>query len=364
MNQASSSSVASRPSIRLPLIGHPALRVILAALLFGAATPASKPLLDHLSVAPLAAFLYLGAALGVSPVALRGGVRLPKDTADLRRLFLAILLGGVLAPLAILAALDLSAAASISLWLNLEIVATAVVGYLFFRDHLGRYGWLAVVGVFIASAVLAVGEGLTGVAAGFLVAVGCTLWAFDNHFTSLIGTLDPARTTFWKGLLAGFFNLVVAATIGGTRLEWGAFGLALLVGALCYGVSISLYISGARAMGASRAQLVFAGAPYFGLILSILFLHEPFVPRYIFAIVLFVGSLTLLFRERHEHMHAHPALRHEHTHRHDDAHHTHSHPDLPPGVEHSHSHEHEPVRHSHPHWPDLHHRHDHPKREN
>ena len=363
MNQASSPSVASRASIRLPLIGHPALRVVVAAILFGAATPASKPLLEHLSVAPLAAFLYLGAAIGVSPVALRRGVRLPADTADLRRLFLAILLGGVLAPLAVLAALDLSKAASISLWLNLEIVATAVVGYLFFRDHLGRYGWLAVAGVFIASTILALGEGLTGVAAGFLVAAGCTLWAFDNHFTSLIGTLDPVQTTFWKGLLAGFFNLVVAATIGGTKLQWGAFGLALLVGALCYGVSIALYISGARAMGASRAQLVFAGAPYFGLFLSIVFLKEPFFPRYVFAIALFVGSLVLLFRERHVHVHSHSALTHEHMHRHGDGHHTHTHPDLPAGVEHSHSHEHEPVTHSHPHWPDLHHRHDHPKGE-
>jgi drug/metabolite transporter (DMT)-like permease len=361
MNQTPSPSMASRVSLRIPVIGHPAVRVIVAALLFGAATPASKPLLGHLSVVPLAAFLYLGAALGVSPIALRGGVRLPADTRDLRRLFLAILLGGVLAPIAILVALDLSAAASISLWLNLEVVATAVVGYLFFRDHLGRYGWLAVLGVFIAATILAVGEGLTGVLAGFLVAVGCTLWAFDNQFTSLIASLDPARTTFWKGLLAGFFNLVVAATMGQTKLEWGAFGLALLVGAVCYGLSIALYISGARAMGASRAQLVFAGAPYFGLLLSILFLHEPFALRYVFAIVLFAGSLLLLFRERHEHLHAHSALHHEHVHRHDDGHHTHSHLGLPPNVEHSHPHEHEPVTHSHPHWPDLHHRHDHPK---
>src|SRR5262249_43072525 len=145
MNQGSL-GVGSRIPMRLPVI-HPVARVVIAALLFGAATPASKPLLNHLSVAPLAAFLYLGAALGVSPIALRAGVRLPSDNADLRRLFASILTGGVLAPLAILAALGLSKAASISLWLNLEIVATAVVGYLFFRDHLGIYGWLCVAGV-------------------------------------------------------------------------------------------------------------------------------------------------------------------------------------------------------------------------
>jgi len=363
MNQASSSSVASGASLRLPHIGHPAVRVLLAALLFGAAIPASKQIVDRLDVVLLAAFLYLGAALGVSPVALKGGVRLPSDTADLRRLFLAILLGGVFAPIAVLGGLKLSAAASISLWLNLEIVATAVVGYLFFRDHLGLYGWLAVAGVFIAATILAVGEGLTGVAAGFLVAVGCTLWAFDNQLTSLIVSLDPARITFWKGLLAGFFNLVLAATLNLTKLQWSAFGLAILIGAVCYGMSIALYISGARAMGATRAQVVFAGAPFFGLILSLVFLHEPFLLQYAFAIVLFGASLYLLFRERHEHVHSHSALAHEHRHRHDDGHHTHSHPDLPPGVEHAHPHQHESLTHSHPHWPDLHHRHEHEKGE-
>ena len=361
MNQGSL-GLSSRISMRLPAI-HPIARVVLAALLFGAATPASKPLLSHLSVAPLAAFLYLGAALGVSPFALRTGVRLPSDNADLRRLFGAILTGGVLAPLAVLAALGLSKAASISLWLNLEVIATALVGFFFFRDHLGLFGWLAVLGVFIASVVLAVGEGLTGVVAGVLVAIGCTLWAFDNHFTSLIASLDPARITFWKGLIAGLFNLVVAATLGVPKLHWGAFALALVVGAFCYGISIALYISGARAMGASRAQLVFAGAPYFGLILSLIFLNEPFAVHYVFAIVLFIGSLFLLFRERHEHMHSHPALDHEHMHRHDDEHHTHVHPELDPNVEHSHAHNHEPITHTHPHWPDLHHRHDHPKGE-
>jgi hypothetical protein len=44
-----------------------------SAALFGAATPASKALLADLSPFQLAGLLYLGAALGVAPVAWRRG---------------------------------------------------------------------------------------------------------------------------------------------------------------------------------------------------------------------------------------------------------------------------------------------------
>jgi drug/metabolite transporter (DMT)-like permease len=359
VNQSSPDRVAASPSRRTFGVKHPAFRVLLAALLFGAATPAQKPLLGHLDVVLLAAFLYLGAALGVSPISLRHGVRLPADKPDLRRLFMAILLGGVLAPVALLLGLRLAAAASVSLWLNLEVVATAIVGALFFHDRLGRRGWLAIGGVVIAGVILALGESRAGILAGCFVALACLGWGFDNQLTSVIASLNPAQTTFWKGLLAGLFNLCLALVLGVTKLDWSAAGLAVLVGAFCYGVSIALYIGGAREMGASRAQLVFAGAPFFGLFFSVLFLGEALAPHYLFAMLCFGVSLFVLFRERHEHRHTHAALVHTHAHRHDDGHHTHRHPGLPAGLRHSHPHEHEAMTHAHPHWPDLHHRHEH-----
>jgi drug/metabolite transporter (DMT)-like permease len=53
--------------------------VILAAALFGTATPASKMLLADLTPIQLAGLLYLGAAIGVLPRAVRrGGIRLPR----------------------------------------------------------------------------------------------------------------------------------------------------------------------------------------------------------------------------------------------------------------------------------------------
>jgi drug/metabolite transporter (DMT)-like permease len=192
-----------------------------------------------------------------------------------------------------------------------------------------------------------------------LVATACLFWGLDNQLTSLIASISPAQTTFWKGLVAGLLNLTLAAVLGVKTVWWGAVGPAILVGTLSYGVSIALYIGAARELGATRAQLLFAAAPFFGLLFSVVALGEHLTSRHGVAAILFGGSIALLFLDRHVHAHTHQTLGHAHVHRHDDGHHLHTHPELPPSLRHTHAHEHEEVTHSHPHRPDLHHRHGH-----
>ncbi len=78
-----------------------------------------------------------------------------------------MLLGGIAGPVLLLFGLRVAAAASVSLWLNLELVATAVLGVLFFRDQLSGRAWLGAALV-VASAVLLSWDGGT---AGFLPGV-------------------------------------------------------------------------------------------------------------------------------------------------------------------------------------------------
>ena len=79
-----------------------------------------------------------------------------------------------------------------SLWLNLEAAATALLGRFVFRDQLGRYGWLGAGGIILASVLLSLGEGAAGIRAGVLVALACVAWAVDNHLTALIDGLPVA----------------------------------------------------------------------------------------------------------------------------------------------------------------------------
>ena len=91
---------------------------LLGAMLFGAAAPLSKSLLGVLSNFHLAGLLYLGAALGVSLILIREGTfRLPWKIPrrNSLRLLGAIVFGGMLGPIFLLAGLRIAAAASVSL---------------------------------------------------------------------------------------------------------------------------------------------------------------------------------------------------------------------------------------------------------
>jgi drug/metabolite transporter (DMT)-like permease len=333
---------------------------LLAALLFGAATPASKLLLRELGPFQLAGLLYLGAALGVAPVVWlerRRGLRPRATRADLARLAGAVLLGGLAGPVLLLFGLRQSLAGSVSLWLNLEMVATAVLGVLWFREHLGRAGWTGVAGVVAAGAILAGSAGWPGLVALGLVAAACLCWGLDNHWTALVDGVTPAASTLVKGAGAGAVGLAIGALIEPMEASSPAIAAALVTGALCYGASIALSIAAAQALGATRAQSLFATAPFAGAALSFTLLGEPLGPAHAAALPLFAVSLWLLARSQHAHPHRHEPIEHVHSHRHDDGHHDHAHPGLPPGARHTHAHRHGPQEHAHPHWSDVHHRH-------
>jgi len=338
------------------------LTALAAAVLFGAATPANKTLLTDLPPFQLAGLLYLAGALVMLPSVLRSGSGLSKlDQTNRRRLLGSVVAGGMIAPVLLLLGLRLASAASVSLLLNLEMVATAILGALVFSEPLGRRGWIGATGVVVAGAILS-GGAWPGIMAAVLVAGACIGWALDNHLTALIDGITPMVSTFWKGAVAGSVNLALGMATAPLSATPRVIAAALLIGALAYGVSIVLYIRAAQQLGAVRSQAIFASAPFIGAALSYGLLGDPLAPSAMIAAALMVGSACLLFDGTHAHPHRHPVVVHTHSHRHDDAHHDHDHPNLPDGARHTHEHRHDERVHAHPHWPDLHHRHGHERR--
>jgi drug/metabolite transporter (DMT)-like permease len=309
----------------------------------------------------LAGLLYLGAALGTGAWLLRDGraPSLPRDRSNRARLLGAVALGGIAGPLLLLEGLRLAPASSVALLLNLEIAATAALGAWLFREPLGARGWLAVAGIASAGALVSGSAGWPGIPAAALVAAACACWGLDNQLTARIDGIAPAQAAFWKGAVAGSANLAIGLAMAPVAARAPSVAAALAVGALSYGASVALYIAAAQQLGATRAQAVFASAPFLGAALSFAALAEPLGRVQLAGAALLALSVALLLRARHAHPHRHDTLEHVHAHRHDDGHHLHEHSGAAPSTLHSHWHRHEPLSHAHPHWPDLHHRHRH-----
>ena len=339
---------------------YPILLAILSAVLFGIATPINKLLLNDMNPFSLAGFLYLGASIGLFPIVLSRKELLyvfKLNRSNVNRLFGAVILGGIMGPILILFGLKFASAASVSLWLNLELVATSVLGFLFFKDYLGRKGWI---GVFIALAsgvLLTINEGNSGILSAILVALACICWGFDNHFTSLIDGISAVQSTFIKGFFAGIINISIGFFILNSPLSFKFIIYGIILGSISYGISIVLYIISAQKLGAIRSQIIFSSAPFFGVFFAVIFLSETITILQIISFILLIFSITLLAFEKHEHLHEHDKIEHTHLHNHDDFHHDHKHEEKTPF--HEHLHLHKSTAHSHPHWPDIHHRHKH-----
>ncbi len=346
---------------------YPITQALIAALLFGASAPLSKILLGEIAPIPLAAFLYLGSGIGLLGIKIyqRSTQRLADEReaqikkSDFPWLAGAILAGGVAAPITLLFSLQNTPAATASLLLNFEGVATTFIAALAFKESISRRAWWAIVLVTLSSICLSVNplNASWGFSLGSLgIIAACILWGIDNNFTRNISAKDPLMIVTIKGLSAGSFSLGMALFLGQRLPGLGVIFGAMLLGSLSYGVSIVLFIHAMRSLGAARTSALFGTAPLAGMILSFLLFRE--FPSWLFMVALplmIIGTLFLV-SEKHEHAHVHALTIHEHAHEHDDEHHDHDH-DGGDAQKHSHIHTHDESVHEHDHLPDIHHRH-------
>lgn len=133
---------------------------LLSALLFGASTPLAKLLLGSVDPWMMAGLLYLGAGIGLAAIHIsRAALRLPAVEAPLRRsdlpwLALVVLAGGIGGPLLLMFGLSRTDAASASLLLNLETIATMAIAWIVFRENVDRRLLLGAFAILLGAAVL------------------------------------------------------------------------------------------------------------------------------------------------------------------------------------------------------------------
>jgi drug/metabolite transporter (DMT)-like permease len=336
------------------------LRCGAAAVLFGATAPIASRLADDTTAPALAGLLYLGAAVAVLPFALRKPVDVAAARIGLGRLGIAVLVGGFLGPLLFAAGLSRTPAATASLLLNLELVATIVLAALLFHEHIGRRVDVGTAFV-VAAGVVLVWTDSPELRLGALLIVGaCICWGLDNCVTADLDQIAPEHVTLAKGVIAGGTNFVLGVALGAAIPSLGVVVGALLVGAFGYGASITLWVTGARDLGAARGQLVFATAPFIGVLVAWAVLGDPVRSAEVISVVLAAVGVSRVVGSGHLHKHHHQPLEHDHEHTHDDGHHRHTHrAGLDTAGRHTHRHRHDELVHAHPHVPDLHHRHEH-----
>ncbi len=347
--------------------GPGAILALASAALFGATVPLAKLLLAETDPWLLAGLFYLGAGGGLAIVSLivrvRGGARSRRETAVAGTgwwwLAAAVVAGGMVGPVLLMLGLARTAAATSALLLNLEVVLTALIAWVAFRENVDRRIVLGMVAIVAGAAVLSWRDvpTVSDVLGPLFIAGACLAWAIDNNLTRKVALSDPVQIATIKGLAAGATNVTLALAAGASLPRAGIVAQSFAIGFLGYGVSLVLFVMALRHLGTARTGAYYAIAPFVGAALAVVALGEPATPTMVVAGALMMVGIWLHLAERHQHEHAHAPIIHAHRHRHD-SHHRHNHgPVDPPGESHAHVHTHAPLRHAHRHFPDSHHRH-------
>jgi drug/metabolite transporter (DMT)-like permease len=352
--------MTSHPHIHL---GAGVLLALGSATLFGATSPLSKLMLADIDAQSLAGLLYIGAGVGLFAVFIgrqlsgRATQEAPVRLKDSFWLGAVILFGGVFGPLLLMLGLSRTSAATGSLLLNLESLATMGIAWVVFRENVDRRLLIGAAAILLGALALSwEGQGVRLDTGAALIAAACVCWGIDNNLMRKVSSADPIVTAMIKGLGAGTVNLAIALWRGVALPSLPAATLALVLGFVAIGLSLVLFILALRHLGTARTGAYFSLAPFIGALIALAMGEPPTFNLAIAAVLMGIG-LWLHLTERHEHDHTHEPLWHEHRHVHDD-HHRHEH-EGPFAEPHSHFHRHAPIRHKHPHYPDLHHRHDH-----
>jgi len=339
----------------------PILAVLISGALFGLSVPFSKVLVGDMSPVTLAGLLYAGSFLGLSAwMLLRRKMATPPSSerllrSDIPYLAGAIMAGGIIAPILLMVGLERTAASSVSLLLNLEGVATAVIAVAVFREKGGSRLWAALVAMTAASAVLSYSPGGSALGEGsIMIVLAMVCWGIDNNLMQKVSDHDPVQLALIKSACAASASLALAFMFfGGVGLSTTTMG-ALAIGAACYGASLAFFMIGLRHLGSCRTASFFSVGPFVAAVAAIPLLGEDVTVQLIAAGGLMAFGTWLITSEGHVHEHVHEAVEHDHLHSHEDGSHDHG-----GQGSHTHAHIHKAIVHSHSHWPDAGHRHGH-----
>ena len=322
-----------------------------AAALYAVNIPLSKLLLEQVQPTMMAAFLYLGAGLGLLLLGLVTGEREKGDA--LSRAELPYTIGMILldigAPILLMLGLLRTNAASASLLNNFEIVATSLIAFFAFRELLSRRLVLAIARVTAASITLSFdGSGGFRFDTGSLLVLGASCcWGLENNCTRMLSSKSSVQITTIKGIFSGLGSLAVALVMGDRipGLLWILF--TLMLGFVAYGLSINFYIRAQKDLGAAKTSAYYSIAPFLGVAFGMLMLGERPGLRFYVGLGIMILATMLLAKDTIslQHTHAHTHI-HSHPHRHGDLIHDHEHSHI---HTHTHIHGEEEASHDHHH---------------
>lgn len=278
---------------------------ILAAALYSINAPFSKILLGFMPPTLMAGFLYVGAGIGITFIALIRKMK-KHETKELKLTkselpyTIAMIILDIAAPIFLLFGLNATTAANASLLNNFEIVATAIIALMVFKERISLRLWFGILFITLSCGILSFEDvsSLHFSYGSLFVLLSAICWGFENNCTRKISSKDPLQIVLLKGIFSGIGSLTIGLYMGEHIASlWSIFAV-LWIGFIAYGLSIYFYVYAQRLLGAARTSAYYAVAPFIATILSLIILREVPDIAYYFALALMIIGAWLSSQDK------------------------------------------------------------------
>ena len=197
------------------------LLAILAAGLYAINSPFSKLLLEYIPSTLMAGFLYIGAGLCMGVIAIvRKARKTPRTEEKITKAdlpyALAMIVLDIAAPIFLLLGLSLTTAANASLLNNFEIVATAIIALMIFKEKISPRLWAGILFVTLSCVLLSF-EDISSFKFSYgslFIILACICWGIENNCTRKLSSKDPLEIVLLKGIFSGLGSLVIGFCLG------------------------------------------------------------------------------------------------------------------------------------------------------
>ncbi len=278
---------------------------ILAAGLYALSSPFSKLLLDYLPSTLMAGFLYLGAGIGMATMALirkasgKSETESPLTREELPYTILMVVLD-IAAPICMLFGLTMTTAANASLLNNFEIVATAIIALMVFKEAISPRLWLGILFVTASCSLLSFEDmsSLQFNSGSLFVLLACVSWGIENNCTRKLSSKDPLQIVVIKGIFSGSESVIIGFICKEQIQHIWTVPVVLLLGFVSYGLGVYYYVYAQRVLGAARTSAYYAVAPFIGVFLSLLIFHKVPGPLFIAALILMIIGAWLSSQDK------------------------------------------------------------------
>jgi drug/metabolite transporter (DMT)-like permease len=298
---------------------------IIAAILFGSVSTATKPVLEDLNALSVSSLTYIIAGLSLIPflnfsfnsnsnnsnndktVESHNALNKTKTNNNRNYFLLALtsICGAVIAPALFFYGLSSTSASDSSILVNGEVLFSILLAMIFFNEKLIKREIIAVIlvlfGIIILTTNMQFSNYFLELNIGNILIVGSTLfWALDNNISKIISkTIHIPKIIVLKSLIGGSLLFMLTMIIFGIEeFEVDIIHIPYLVfaGSMGFGASLFFFLNSLKRIGTVKTMLLFSTSSIFGMIFATIFLNENITIYQIIAVAVILGGCYLVKR--------------------------------------------------------------------